>query len=737
MLAFRFANGMFEPLWNRNYIDHVQITAAEDIGIGSRAGYYDHAGALRDLVQNHMLQLLCHVAMEPPVNFTAEEVRNEKVKVLQAIHAPTPRHDRRRWRCARSTRPGHAGGEDVPGYLEEEGVRDGLEHRDLRGAAPGGRQLALGGRALLPARGQAPGAQDHRDRGHAQAGPAPRLQPGGLARASPNQLILTLQPNEGVSLQLGAKIPGTRMIIRPVNMEFLYGTAFLSQSPEAYERLIMDAMRGDPTLFTRNDEVEAQWQICDPIVNAWASRTGAAAAVRGRLAGTARARHPRRPELARDLTGRRRWRAIWPSAAGDRSSDAGAATRLERAGHDAGRDRSRAARAAGRAPRRERRLRAGARAEHDRVRRSRLERRDRQPPARRGALPRLAPGRALLRARAASAWTRARRSPPRAIRDPASWRCCARRWSSSSASATSTTSQTIADPLVVTDLPTLLWSPHGHHEIVDALLGLAQAVLLDSVDEPELARGDRARARAVQRRVRRGPRVAALDPVARADRDDLRPARDAPRAARDRGRHDPPPPRVGDRGDAAGRLAGLAPAAGRLRRRCVRARTARSRGTATRGAARTSRCACRPPPSCRCAASRAWSCRPPPGARCAWTAGPAACTRTGRDARGSEREWTILGASRGEGGILGEGIRQALLRDPTYAPALAAAAQTGAVTRLRPTVSPIPTSGRGARGAARSRDALRDALERRGAAHLAPAGWHHAAARATSCSRGC
>ncbi len=124
MLAFRFANGMFEPLWNRNYIDNIQITAAEDIGIGSRAGYYDHSGALRDLIQNHMLQLLCHVAMEPPVNFTAEEVRNEKVKVLQAIHAPTAAEVPQMAVRAQYA-PGHAGGEDVPGYLEEEGVREG------------------------------------------------------------------------------------------------------------------------------------------------------------------------------------------------------------------------------------------------------------------------------------------------------------------------------------------------------------------------------------------------------------------------------------------------------------------------------------------------------------------------------------------------------------------------------------------------------------------------------------
>ena len=269
MMAFRFANGMFEPLWNRNYIDSVQITAAEDLGIGSRADYYDSSGALRDLIQNHMLQLLCHVAMEPPVSFTSEDVRNEKVKVLQSIPQPTAA-DIPKMSLRAQYSAGHAGGDDVPGYLDEEGVPEGsitetyaalrLEVDNWRWAGVPfylrtGKRLARKVTEIA-----------------VTLKPVPHLafsQDGSLG-VQPNQLVLTLQPNEGVSLSLGAKIPGTRMIIRPVQMEFQYGTAFLSQSPEAYERLITDAMRGDATLFTRNDEVEAQWRICDPIVKAWA-----------------------------------------------------------------------------------------------------------------------------------------------------------------------------------------------------------------------------------------------------------------------------------------------------------------------------------------------------------------------------------------------------------------------------------------------------------------------------------
>jgi glucose-6-phosphate 1-dehydrogenase len=270
VMAFRFANFMFEPVWNRNYIDHIQITAAEDLGIGSRAGYYDNAGALRDLVQNHMLQLLTLVCMEPPASFEADKVRDEKVKVLHAITPPTPAEVRRDTVRAQYT-AGVEGGEEVVGYLEEDGVPADsrtetyaalkLEVHNWRWAGVPiflrtGKHLARKVTEIA-----------------VQLKPVPHLafKSQGSVGVQPNRLILTMQPNEGVSLSLGAKIPGSSMRIRPVNMEFLYGSAFMSESPEAYERLILDAMRGEATLFTRNDEVDAQWSIIDPILQAWHS----------------------------------------------------------------------------------------------------------------------------------------------------------------------------------------------------------------------------------------------------------------------------------------------------------------------------------------------------------------------------------------------------------------------------------------------------------------------------------
>ncbi len=306
LMAFRFANGLFEPVWNRNYIDRIEITAAEDIGIGSRAGYYDHAGALRDLVQNHMLQLLCHVAMEPPVRFEANEIRDEKVKVLHAVNKPVPETIGETAVRAQYA-AGTVGGDAVPGYLEEEGVPDDSNtetYAALRLTIDNWRwagvpfYLRTGKRLARKLTEIAITLK-----------PVPHLafQQDGSEGVKPNQLIITLQPNEGVSLSLGAKIPGvgganSRMRIRPVNMQFLYGTTFLSQSPEAYERLILDVMRGDATLFTRNDEVEAQWEICDPIVSTWAQMPGPLPQYEAGTSG---------PSLADDLLeGDDRWRAL-------------------------------------------------------------------------------------------------------------------------------------------------------------------------------------------------------------------------------------------------------------------------------------------------------------------------------------------------------------------------------------------------------------------------------------------
>jgi len=273
VLALRFANGMFEPLWNRNYIDHVQITAAEDIGIGSRAGYYDNAGALRDLVQNHMLQLLTLLCMEPPVAFTADEVRDEKVKVLHAIHPPAEDEVSAMTVRGQYAR-GNVAGEDVPGYLEESGVPEDSTTETYAALRLEVDNWRWAGVPMVLRTGKRLARKVTEIAVTLKPVPHLAFRHEGSLGVKPNVLVLTVQPNEGVSLSIGAKIPGTRMAIRPVQMEFLYGASFLSQSPEAYERLILDAMRGDATLFTRNDEVEAQWRIIDPIIAAWERMDG-------------------------------------------------------------------------------------------------------------------------------------------------------------------------------------------------------------------------------------------------------------------------------------------------------------------------------------------------------------------------------------------------------------------------------------------------------------------------------
>ena len=264
MLALRFANGIFEPIWNRQFIDHVQITVGESIGVGSRAGFYERAGAIRDIFQNHLLQLVAITAMEPPIDFTADSVRNEKVKVLRSLHTPGPKSIVR-GQYAR----GFVEGEEVGGYREEEGVASDSMTETFVAAklyvdnwrwADTPFYIRLGKR--LPRRETTIAIQFQR----APHPPFAEIAGDGLR---PNVLLIHVQPDEGVSLAIGAKVPGQGMSIRTVHMDFLYGGAFRTGLPEAYERLILDAMLGDATLFTRADEVDEQWALVDTIVAAW------------------------------------------------------------------------------------------------------------------------------------------------------------------------------------------------------------------------------------------------------------------------------------------------------------------------------------------------------------------------------------------------------------------------------------------------------------------------------------
>ena len=269
ILVFRLANGIFEPIWNRRYVDHVQITVAENLGLEGRSAYYEESGAIRDMVQNHMLQLLTLVAMEPPITFAANAVRDEKVKVLHALQPLTSKDVMTNTIRAQYS-PGWVGGQQVTGYTEERGVSptsltetyvvvktfvDNWRWAGVPFYLRTGKHLPKRVTEIAIQFKQAPLMLFKRSEAHGQV--------------EPNILVLRIQPDEGISLKFGAKVPGTEMQIRSVNMDFFYGSSFVREQPEAYERLLLDCMLGDSTLFTRRDEVEAAWTFIQGILDEW------------------------------------------------------------------------------------------------------------------------------------------------------------------------------------------------------------------------------------------------------------------------------------------------------------------------------------------------------------------------------------------------------------------------------------------------------------------------------------
>lgn len=271
ILALRFANQMFEPLWNSNHIDHVQITMAEDIGVGGRAGYYDGIGAARDVIQNHLLQLLALTAMEEPVSFDADDLRAEKEKVLSAVRLPK---DLGKHTARGQYAGGWQGGEHVLGFLEEDGMNPESISETYAAMRLDINTRRWAGVPFYLRAGKRLGRRVTEIAVVFKRAPQQLFAESQTSALGANALVIRVQPDEGVTIRFGSKVPGVGMQVRDVTMDFGYGHAFTEASPEAYERLILDVLLGDAPLFPRHKEVELSWMILDPIEKFWEQQPG-------------------------------------------------------------------------------------------------------------------------------------------------------------------------------------------------------------------------------------------------------------------------------------------------------------------------------------------------------------------------------------------------------------------------------------------------------------------------------